>query len=100
MIIQPIPRIVIRGEQKENSQSIELLLVSHSHSNGKAWFDRITTSGSAGSPQAVRQAVRLRLAHLCYEPLDGIAEMPGGFARLTTLEDNHNTETSLDFGAR
>jgi hypothetical protein len=38
MTIQPIPRIVIQEEQKENSYSIELLLISHSQSNGKAWF--------------------------------------------------------------
>jgi hypothetical protein len=41
MTIQPISLIVIQGEQKENSHSIELLLVSHSHSNGKAWFGRL-----------------------------------------------------------
>ena len=28
------------GEQKENSYGIELLLISHSQSNGKAWFDK------------------------------------------------------------
>jgi hypothetical protein len=63
MTIQPIRRIVIRGEQKENFCSIELLLISHSQSNGKVWFDKpfdgvypeqgrraqgkLTTSGSA-----------------------------------------------------
>jgi len=63
MTIQPIPRIVIQEEQKENSYSIELLLISHSQSNGKAWFDKLTTSGSAGSPQVVGQAVRHFLSH-------------------------------------
>jgi hypothetical protein len=104
MTIQPIPRIVIRGEQKENSYSIELLLISYSESHGKAWFDRLTTSSSTSpstefilskaeglrtsSPQAVRQALRLRLAHLCYEPFNDQCELrPPAAAGMTRL--NH-----------
>jgi len=38
-------------------------IIPHSQSNGNAWFDRLTTGGSTGSPQAVRQALR---------PFDGV----------------------------